>query len=401
MTRGSGKTTVLLAVGTTVAGGMPVFLVGALFALMQDDLDAPSWVLGVVVASYWVVAAAVSSVTGAIIAAWGSSITTIVSISGAVVSLFGTAVLTPTWPALVAWACLGGAANALGHPASNHLMSQRVAGSRLATAFGVKQSAVPFAAFLAGLTVPIVAVAASWKWGFGAAAVFGLVLLCVFVLVARRRPEGRGRSKSNPSVKLSGQLRRYLLMLSVATTLGAAAASAVSAYAVTAGIQRGMPDALAGIVLSAGSLLGAVLRILSGRIADRTQGRVAISLTAALLLTGAIGSAIMAVDATWALAVGIVLVLGPGWGWTGLTHYVVTRVSGPAGPTATGLVQTGSYLGSGGGPLLFGIAFTLLAPGPGHSLVWLVLCVAQLVAALAAALLIRLPPPAKASSESW
>lgn len=390
---GGERSTVGLAVGTTITGGMPVFLLGALFAQLQGDLDAPAWVLGVAVAWYWAVAAVVSMLSGRVISRIGSRTATVLSIAGAVASLLGSAFLAPTWIALVLWAGLGGAANSLGHPASNHLMSLKVPAERLATAFGVKQAAVPFAAFLAGLAVPAVALTLGWQWGFGLSAVLGAVLLVLFLRFGPRRAPGSVR-KRGPHVPLPGPLLRYLLLMSTATTIGAAAAGAASAFAVTAGIQRGIPDALAGILLSAGSLLGAVARTVAGRVADRTGGRIALPLTAALLASGAIGTALLAVDATWAFAIGALLALGPGWGWTGLTHFVVSRVSGAATPSATGIVQTGSYLGSGGGPLVFGLAFAAVGTGAGHTLVWLPVAVAQVVATLVVLKLIRTPAPA-------
>jgi cyanate permease len=108
-----------------------------------------------------------------------------------------------------------------------------------------------------------------------------------------------------------------------------------------------------------------------------------------MLATGAVGAALMAVPSTAAYTVGVLLALGVGWAWTGLTHFVVARVAGPATPSATGIVQTGSYLGSGGGPLLFGIAYA----ASGSSLDWIVVAVVIAVAACVALVLTRRTPP--------
>jgi MFS family permease len=391
--RDTGRLTVVLAVGTTVAGSMPVFLIGALFVQLQGDVHAPAWVLGLAVAVFWAVAAVVSMASGRIVSALGSRRTTIVGIALAVLSLAGMAVLAPAWPLLVAWAGVAGAGNALGHPASNHLMTLRVSSRKLATAFGIKQGAVPFAAFLAGLAVPAVALTLGWQWGFGLASVLALVLLIAFMRLGPRR--AKGAPPRRPHVALSRPLLRYLLLLATATTLGAAAAGAVSAFAVTAAIHRGLPDAVAGILLSAGSLLGATVRVAAGRFADRTHGRFALPLTAALLACGGIGVLLIVLDTPWTFAVGVILALGPGWGWTGLTHFIVSRVAGPATPSATGIVQTGSYLGSGAGPLLFGIGFAAVAESAsGAGLVWIPVAAAQLVATLVVLQLTRVAPPA-------
>lgn len=390
--RDTGRTTVALAVGTTIAGNMPVFLIGALFVQIQGDIAVPAWVLGFSVAMYWLFAAAVSTLSGRIVGAIGARRSTILSILGAVLSLVGSALLVPSWPWIAVWAGLGGAANGLGHPASNHLVSLRVAPRRLATAFGIKQGAVPFAAFLAGLMVPVVALTLGWRWGFAVAAVIGTLLLVAFLCAGPRRvPAGARLIRAR--VPLGSSLVRYLLLMSCATTLGAGAAGAASAFVVTAGIQAGLPDASAGVLLSMGSLLGAACRIGAGRVADRSEGRLALPLTAMLLVAGAVGTGLLAVDSTAAFVCGVILSLGLGWGWTGLTHFVVSRAAGPATPSATGIVQTGSYLGSAAGPLVFGIAFGAVGTDPGHTLVWLPVAAAQLVAAAVIVVLARTPPP--------
>lgn len=391
--RDSGRTTVILAVGTTIASSIPVFLIGSLFVQMQGDIVIPAWVLGFAVAMYWAVAAVVSMLSGRIIGVIGSRAATLASLIGAAVSLLGSAIVAPGWGWLVVWAMVGGAANGIGHPASNHLMSVRVRGSRLATAFGIKQSAVPFAAFIAGLTVPALALTLGWRWGFAAAALVVVVLIVAFLRVGPRRVP-RGTPRSRVHVPLSTPLLRYLLLLSSVTTLGAGAAGAVSAFAVTAGIERGIPDAAAGVLLSVGSLIGAAIRTIAGRLADRYGGEIALPLAATLLGSGTVGVLFLSIDSEWSFVVGILLALGPGWGWTGLTHFVVSRTAGAATPTATGIVQTGSYIGSGAGPLLFGLAYTATAGTDLSSVVWVPVAVASALATVIALVLTRVTPPA-------
>jgi cyanate permease len=94
---------------------------------------------------------------------------------------------------------------------------------------------------------------------------------------------------------------------------------------------------------------------------------------------------LMSIDVEWTFIVGMTIALGIGWGWPGLTHFVVSRAAGAATPSATGIVQTGSYIGSGAGPLLFGLFFTFL----GDTGLWLVVGAVQIVAAAIAFLLSR------------
>jgi cyanate permease len=215
-----------------------------------------------------------------------------------------------------------------------------------------------------------------------------MVLIAAFLAWAPSRTTPALRRRAHEPLPAS--LVRTLLFLASATTLGAAAAGAVSAYAVTAAIDRGISDASAGVLLSAGSLLGAVCRVVVGVVADRVGGRVALPLASALLGAGAVGAVLLVVPDPVVYSIGIVLALGPGWGWTGLTHYVVARIAGPATPSATGIVQTGSYLGSGGGPLVFGIVYAALDGAP---IAWIAVAGGAVVAAgLAWTLSRRLAP---------
>jgi MFS family permease len=376
--RDSGRAAVVLAVGTTVAGGIPVFLVGALFVQLREDVAAPTWVLGLAVAAYWAGAAVVSMLSGRIIGAIGTRASMVTTLVAAAASLLGSALLVPTWPWLVGWAVLGGFANGLGHPASNTSLSQRVRPDRRATALGIKQAAVPFASTLAGLTVPVVALTLGWRWAFALVAVIAALLVLAFLRWGPRR--GAVGAIRRAHVPLGRPLLTTLLAIASVTTIGAAAAGAASSYAVTVGIERGIDDATAGVLLSGGSLLGAACRVVAGIVADRTGGRPALPMVVVMLAAGAVGSALMGLDSTVAYVAGVVLALGIGWGWTGLTHYVVSSVAGPATPSATGVVQTGSYIGSGGGPLLFGLGFA----ATGAHWLWFVVAAVELGAALIA-----------------
>ncbi|MDF2443654.1 MAG: hypothetical protein JWR01_1857 [Subtercola sp.] len=387
-TRG-GRITLALAVGTTIAGGIPVFLLGALFTQIQRETAAPAWVLGAAVAAYWAAAAVVSMLSGRVISLIGVRAANFLTLAVAAVSLLGSAVLVPEWSFLLVWAVVGGAANGLGHPSSNSLIHARVSPTKLATAFGIKQSAVPFSAFIAGLTVPAIGLTVGWPWAFAAASVLTVVLIVLLKVYGPPKAK-RGTVKRPPHVRLSGSLVRYLLLVASVTTLGAGAAGAVSSYAVTAAVGRGVDDAWAGVLLSIGSLVGATSRIVSGRLADRTLGRYALVTASGMLAIGGLGVLLMSLDVEWTFILGLILALGIGWGWPGLTHFVVSHVAGPATPSATGIVQTGSYIGSGGGPLVFGLFFSFMGDGS----LWLFVGAVQLVAACIAFWLSRRTPPA-------
>jgi MFS family permease len=386
--RQSGSRAVVLAVGATITGGLPVFLLGALFVQIQRDVPAPQWVLGAAVASYWGAAAVMSLLAGRLVSWTGIRSATLLGVVVGALSLAGAAFLVPSWAWLLVWAAVGGVSNGISHPAANQLINLRVRRGMLATAFGIKQSAIPFAAFLAGLAVPALALTLGWHWGFGLASLFALAVGALFWWSVPRgelsRPS-RGRSH----VSLTPPLMKYLLLMTSVTTLSAAATGAVTAYAVITGIERGLPLAWAGILLSVGGLLSVIVRVVIGRIADRANSKFAFVTVAVMMCVGGAGVLLMAVDTQWTFVVGMLLALGIGWGWPGLTHFVVSRVAGPATPSATGIVQIGTYIGSGAGPLAFGLLYAAVP----EVMLWIIVGAVQIVAGYIAVVLARTTPP--------
>ncbi len=387
--RQSGTRAVVLAMGATITGGLPVFLLGALFVRIQLDIPAPQWVLGAAVASYWAAAAMMSVLAGRVVSWLGIRSTTLFGVAVGALSLIGSAFLVPSWAWLLVWAAVGGVCNGISHPAANQLINLRVRRGMLATAFGIKQSAIPFAAFLAGLAVPALALTLGWHWGFGLAGLFALAVGGLFWWSVPRGELARPRLGGS-HVPLTPPLMKYLLLMASVTTLSAAATGAVTAYAVITGIERGLPLAGAGILLSVAGLLSVVVRVIVGRIADRANSTFALATVAAMMFIGGAGVLLMAVDTQWTFVAGMLLALGIGWGWPGLTHFVVSRVAGPATPSATGVVQIGTYVGSGAGPLAFGLLYAALP----QTTLWIIVGAVQIVAGYIAFVLARKTPPA-------
>jgi predicted MFS family arabinose efflux permease len=131
------------------------------------------------------------------------------------------------------------------------------------------------------------------------------------------------------------------------------------------------------------------VRVVVGRIADRANSTFALATVAAMMFIGGAGILLMAVNTQWTFVAGMLLALGIGWGWPGLTHFVVSRVAGPATPSATGVVQIGTYVGSGAGPLAFGLLFGVLP----QTTLWIIVGAVQIIAGYIAFVLARKDPP--------
>jgi cyanate permease len=65
------------------------------------------------------------------------------------------------------------------------------------------------------------------------------------------------------------------------------------------------------------------------------------------------------------------------WGWLGLLDLAVVRANPGAPAAATGITQTGGYIGAGTGPLVFGF----LAHSVSYQAAWAAVAVAMCLAA--------------------
>ena len=84
----------------------------------------------------------------------------------------------------------------------------------------------------------------------------------------------------------------------------------------------------------------------------------ALSLIQTALIVCAVGLSLMAIPTTWSYVVGVLLAVGLGWGWPGLVHFLISHMAPGATAAATGIVQTGTYIGNIIGPVLTGVALS-------------------------------------------
>jgi cyanate permease len=140
----------------------------------------------------------------------------------------------------------------------------------------------------------------------------------------------------------------------------------MGSYLVDSSVSAGLGEASAGLLFAAGSVAGLSMRVGAGWLADRrTGGR--LLWVAGLYLVGSVGFLLQATRDTELLWVATLLCFGGGWGWPGLFNFAVVSRNPQAPAAATGLTQTGVYLGGTGGPLLFGV----VAESIGYQYAWL------------------------------
>ena len=92
------------------------------------------------------------------------------------------------------------------------------------------------------------------------------------------------------------------------------------------------------------------------------------------LWTGSLGFGLLASDSAGLFIAGTIIAFALGWGWPGLFNLAVVDHNREAPGAATGVTQTGIYLGAAGGPAAYGLLSTEI----GYSAAWAVaggLCV--------------------------
>ncbi|MEX5262291.1 MFS transporter [Kocuria sp. CPCC 205263] len=339
----------------TVLTNMPVFLLGALATEITATIHVPAYGVGLAVGIYWAAAALTSACAGVIGRGLSEKGMGIAAVLLAVLSLAGSASWIPSWPWLIVWASLGGLGNGLGHPSSNHLLVTHIPASSRGLAFGVKQAAVPLTGMVAGVSIPLVALTLGWPVAFILMAVLG-VLVLIPTALTRATPTAEGAARS--AAQLERHVRRALVLMATMTMFAAGAANSALAFAVIGALERGIAVGPAGVLLAIGSASGALTRIVVGRVVDR-GGVSALPLIQAAIVACVVGLALMAIPATWSYMVGFLLAAGLGWGWPGLVHFLVSHMAPGATAAATGIVQTGTYIGNTIGPVLTGVVLSL------------------------------------------
>jgi len=272
-----------------------------------------------------------------------------------------------------------GLANAVTQPAINLFMADQVPLDRQGLAFGIKQSAIPTAVLVSGLALPVLALPLGWRATFAICA--GGVLL-VGAAVGRAAPS----FVAPPERPRAPRPSRKLLLTAVGAALASAGPNALGAYLVASAVDVGIAEGAAGALAAAGSATSLLMRVWLGHRADRRRDY-GFSTMVALLLGGAGGFALLAVGEPAPFVAGAFVAFALGWGWPGLFNLAVVDLHREAPGAASGISQTGIYVGAAAGPALYG----LLSAEIGYPAAWAVAGGLSLVAAGAVAYAARKP----------
>jgi predicted MFS family arabinose efflux permease len=332
---------------------MPIFLTATMALRLKDDLGIGEQALGALFSIFSVGAAIAAPVMGRLAERLGPgpSLRLASGLSGMVMVSIATA--AHGWLAIAGLLVVGGIAGTLMQSSSNLWLARTIEDRRMGLAFGLKQSGGPTAALLAGVAVPVVALAFGWRWTFAGFGAFAFV-----ALLSVPRTGLRGVGRAAPSREGDVDLGPLLVL-----TAGAAVSTALSAsftgFAVTAAVQQGgLSESHAGIVFAVGAMTGIVTRVTLGRWVDgRPDTRFGVP--ALLVGAGALGFAVLSQGSgsPAAFMVAVPFSFATVWGWVGVFNYAVTRSNATSPAAATGITLVGSNVGVVVGPTVFGFLF--------------------------------------------
>ena len=344
---------------------LPGFLVGALALQIRGDLDVDVEEVAAGVSVFFLAGALGAGLGGRLADRVGALRALRVCMFVTAACLFAAALLADSLLVLMALLAVAGVANSVAQPATNLFVAERVPDDRQGLGFGIKQSGIPGAILVSGLALPLLALPLGWRATFALCALGPLVVGVVL----------RGRTPSSPRVA-AGKPSRALILAAIGAALATAGPCALGAYLVASAVDVGVAEGTAGLLAALGSALSLAVRISLGARADRRRDY-GLTTVVLLLLAGSVGFALMAVDAVAPFVVGALVGFMLGWGWPGLFNLSVVQSHRETPGAATGVSQTGIYVGAAGGPAGFGALYSHY----GYHTAWLVVAASTLLAA--------------------
>jgi MFS family permease len=352
------------------AGVLPVFLLGGLSVQIREELGFGESGLGTLVAVFFGAGAVGAAIAGRLVHRAGALPSMRIGAAIAIACLLGVAGAARSLPVLLAFLVVGGFGNVVCQLGSNAVIASRVRVGRQGLAFAAKQSSIPLATLLGGLAVPTIALTVGWRWAYVAGA--GLALAALLTVLAGDEVAAQERA-ARPAGPLP---LAPLSVLAAAGGLGAAAGGVIGSFLVASAVEVGMGQDEAGTLLAVVSACILATRLVMGLVADR-RGRGFFELVAGMLALGALGFVLLTGSAIRPFVIGAVLAGVAAWGWPGLFNLAVVAYDRNLAAIATGVTQTGVYLGAVFGPILFGV----VAERASFPAAWLLAAAVSLLAA--------------------
>jgi predicted MFS family arabinose efflux permease len=355
-----------LAVATGAASVLPGFLIGALALQIRGDLDVRVEAVAAGVTVFFL--------AGAFGAGWGGRLADHIGALRAMrrcvfvtAASLAAGALAPSLIVLFALLAVAGVANSVTQPAINLFVAEQIPADRQGLGFGIKQSGIPAAILVSGLALPVLALPLGWR---------ATLALCALAPLAVGLALPRGELAHVSRRTASRRPSRALLLTALGAALATAGPSALGAYLVASAVGVGIGEGTAGLLAALASGLSLAARVSLGARADRRHDY-GLTVVVVLLGAGSVGFALMASDAAGVFVAGALVAFTLGWGWPGLFNLAVVDSNRETPGSASGVSQTGIYVGAAAGPAAFGA----LAAGAGYGAAWLAVAVTSLLSA--------------------
>ena len=374
-------TTIAVLGATAVASVLPAFLVGALSVQVRDELDVSTSLYGWAMSSYFLGAALTSSAIGRLAQIVGPrrQMTTALLITAAVQVVIAAAV--DSFGLFLACLAACGIANAATQTAVNLAIAE--AGlPRLGLAVALKQSGMPAGSMLAGPSVPLLALTVGWRWSYVAAASVGVISAALVAVVIApsgdRRPTPTEAAAPAP-LDRPPSATSALVSAAVAGGFLSFGAGTLTLWVVESGVDAGLGNGLAGLMLSLGAGLGIAIRLWWGFRLDGLT-RLPFFVGGTMVFVGATGAALLAVRSSPVHVIATIVAFSGGWIWPVFTNFGIMRANRGRAAAATGITQTGVYVGILAAPLVTGV----LIDRAGYGAMWLVVAASMVIGATVA-----------------
>jgi predicted MFS family arabinose efflux permease len=260
-----------LAILIVALSALPVFLVGATFLQLEQDVGLTTTGLGAATALFFLTASISSTALGRVVEriGWRASMR-INSVSSALI-LVGISLFAKSALSLSLLLVAGGAVYGLANPSANKALAELVQPERRGLIFGLKHSGIPTATLLAGLAVPTLALTIGWRFAFAFA---GLLLPVIWLLLASDNDDPivftSEKAKPHEATPMS---TLQIAALAAAAALATWAAVSLSTFLIAAAVEASLSESGAGLLLFAGSLASISTRVAAGSLTDQRRSR--------------------------------------------------------------------------------------------------------------------------------
>lgn len=362
------RTVIAVAISAAVSVALPGFLVGGLSVQIRGEFGVAEGRYGWAMSTYFLAATTGSILLGRLAQIIGPRRQLTIALIGAAGVDICIALFAKEFSTLIAFLAVAGMCNAAAQTAVNLGLAQ--AGlPRLGLAIAVKQSGMPAASMLSGLAVPALALTLGWRWAFVGAAAVALTALSGVQRTIARSAGLAADTKHQPQSPLSA-----LIIAGVAAMFLSFGAGALNAWVVESGVDSGLGKGTAGIMLSVGAALGIAIRVGWGMRLDHMRGHPFV--TAGLMACGgALGVLGLALRLPATHVIATVVAFSGGWIWPVFLNFGVVRANEGRAASATGITQTGVYLGVFAAPLTAGA----IIERSGYTSMWMVTAAAMAI----------------------